>query len=448
MLRLTKTNESSVAHTLDLTIDMEGTDVAPATWTIAAASVPSWLSLPLTGAIGPRDAAQPLSDLSPFGNLSLTANTSGLPERLATPYEASLNLSVASQHDASFSVNVILYVSAPTIARTSVWGRPTDGRVCQQPSDDEPIEAVVGEPSGVPFTACDVDGLAVDHEDVGGFEAVLVDRSSGASHSLSVAYDLPGTYVVDVDAPHLGEFGLRLRFTAADGTTEPVGAERTVRAVCPTAKAPLPDGLGCGCERGTTFNEDAGECVPCPPGTSSEAGASDCGVCAPGFFLLDLTQQPSQDQCKPCIDGAECGWNSTLRTIRMQPNHWRLSELTTDVQRCEGSADASGCLGGGFIGACVEGQGGPRCMVCATKHHYYDETDGFCDKCPAAGDAMPKVVGIVVAISVVLLFVRLLFLYPERIPLPLRSVANVILGLVRRLLALGLQAKLKVRASA
>ena len=176
MLRLAKTNESNAAHTLDLTIIMRGTDIAPATWTIEAASVPFWLSLPLTGAIGARDAAQPLADLSPYGNLSLTANTSGLPERLATPYEASLKLSVASQRDASFSVNVILYVSAPTIARTSVWGRPTDARVCQQPSDDEPIEAVVGEPSGVPFTACDVDGLAVDHEDADGFEAVLVDR--------------------------------------------------------------------------------------------------------------------------------------------------------------------------------------------------------------------------------------------------------------------------------
>ena len=81
------------------------------------------------------------------------------------------------------------------------------------------------------------------------------------------------------------------------------------------------------------------------------------------------------------------GWNATLRTITLQSNHWRLSELTTDVQRCEGSADASGCLGGSSIGACVEGQGGPRCMVCATKHHSYDETDGFCDERPAAGDA-------------------------------------------------------------
>ncbi len=140
VLRLTKTNESSVAHTLDLTIDMEGTDVAPATWTIAAASVPFWLSLPLTGAIGARDAAQPLADLSPYGNLSLTANTSGLPERLATPYEASLKLSVASQRDASFSVLVKLYVSAPTLASKSIWGTPpTNSRKCQSDasSNDE-----------------------------------------------------------------------------------------------------------------------------------------------------------------------------------------------------------------------------------------------------------------------------------------------------------------------
>ena len=139
VLRLTKTNESSVAHTLDLTIDMEGTDVAPATWTIAAASVPFWLSLPLTGVIGPRDAAQPLADLSPLGNLSLTANTSGLPENIA-PYAAALNLTVVSQRNESFLVGVKLSVSAPTLARTSIWGRPTDEGVCQPDaaSDDAP----------------------------------------------------------------------------------------------------------------------------------------------------------------------------------------------------------------------------------------------------------------------------------------------------------------------
>ena len=153
VLRLAKTNESNAAHTLDLTIIMRGTDIAPATWTIEAASVPFWLSLPLTGAIGARDAAQPLADLSPYGNLSLTANTSGLPERLATPYEASLKLSVASQRDASFSVLVKLYVSAPTLASKSIWGTPpTNSRKCQSDassndedtSNDAPIKVVVG----------------------------------------------------------------------------------------------------------------------------------------------------------------------------------------------------------------------------------------------------------------------------------------------------------------
>ena len=134
VLRLTKTNELSVAHTLDLKIIMRGTDVWPATWTIVpfwtdpvlahSGSVPFWLSLPLTGAVGPRDPAQPLSDLSPFGNLSLTANCSGLPERLATPYQASLNLSVTSQHNASFLVRVKLYVSALTIARKTSGAGP------------------------------------------------------------------------------------------------------------------------------------------------------------------------------------------------------------------------------------------------------------------------------------------------------------------------------------
>ena len=80
-------------------------------------------------------------------------------------------------------------------------------------------------------------------------------------------------------------------------------------------------------------------------------------MCAAGFFLRDLSLEPNQANCKPCsdLDGAECGWNATLRTVTLRSNHWRLSDLTSDVYECEGSANASGCVGGGSIGECVEG---------------------------------------------------------------------------------------------
>ena len=100
VLRLSKTAAANSEHTLELSVPMTGTDVAPARWAINESSVPLWLSLPiLEGSIGATE---------PSGNLSLTASTSGLSEDLVTPYEALLDLNVTSQRGASFSVLVKL----------------------------------------------------------------------------------------------------------------------------------------------------------------------------------------------------------------------------------------------------------------------------------------------------------------------------------------------------
>ena len=104
-LRLAKTSTMNEEHTLDLTMHIGGTDVYPAAWSVDATSVPFWLSLPGQGSIGATEKS---------GNLSLTASTAGLVERLATPYEALLNLSVISQRDRMVLVLVQLYVSAPS----------------------------------------------------------------------------------------------------------------------------------------------------------------------------------------------------------------------------------------------------------------------------------------------------------------------------------------------
>ena len=93
VFRLSKTESANAEHTLELTLPIGGTDVAPASWTIDSSSIPSWLSLPLVqGSIG---ATQPT------GNLSITANTTRLSER-NIPYTAMLNLHVASQQRHAF----------------------------------------------------------------------------------------------------------------------------------------------------------------------------------------------------------------------------------------------------------------------------------------------------------------------------------------------------------
>ena len=131
---------------------------------------------------------------------------------------------------------------------------------------------------------CDFEGLAVDHVDnfqglavyydkAGRFDAGLIDRSSGANHPLQIDYEISGTYLVLVQAPYLGEFRLRLNFTAADGSTEQVGVERAVQAICPPGQTELSDGVSCGCAAGQHLDENA-RCEPCPVGEYCPEGAT------------------------------------------------------------------------------------------------------------------------------------------------------------------------------
>jgi hypothetical protein len=375
--------------------------------------------------------------MEPSGNLSLKASTAGLAEDLATPYEGLLHLNVTSQRNEIFMLRVSLYVTAPTLARTSIWGRPTSKRVCQPDatSDDEPIFVVVSEPYEAPFTACDFEGLAVDHEDAGSFAAVLVDRSSGALHSLSLAYDLPGTYVIQVDAPHLGEFGLRLSFTAIDGTTKQVGIEQAVQAICPPAsgQTALSDGLTCGCAAGAYFNLEVSVCETCPVGEYCTEGATLGARCPVGFTTHGAgAKSPNEcgcpegtynsaaaaddSSCEPCIDHMDCTRTGlTLATVPLLPARWRLSNRTASAYECTSSA----CLGGGWNGSsdeyCAKGYEGPRCEWCSDPSRYYDTTTASCKDC---GDLLvyaSQQTGVLLAIFVVLALLRLALLYVPRL---------------------------------
>ena len=139
-------------------------------------------------------------------------------------------------------------------------GPATSDRACKADtsSNNAPVEVVLGEAAEVPFTACDFEGLAVQHADAGSFDALLIDRNSGATHSMQISYDLSGTHLVIVQPPYLGEFGLRLSFTAANGATEQAGVERTVQAICLRAsgQTALSDGVTCGCAAGHYFDVD------------------------------------------------------------------------------------------------------------------------------------------------------------------------------------------------
>ena len=97
---------------------------------------------------------------------------------------------------------------------------------------------------------------------------------------------------------HLGEFGLRLNFTTADGTTEQVGVERTVQAICPRAsgQTALSDGLTCGCAAGAYFDVDVRACETCPVGEYCTEGAT-LGARCPVGFTTEGPGAKSPDEC-------------------------------------------------------------------------------------------------------------------------------------------------------
>ena len=285
------------------------------------------------------------------------------------------------------------------------------------------------------------------------FAASLIAPQSHAEQALSITYEDGGTYRVAVSAPHLGTFALRLTFNGSDGSVGQVGSTRTVTVSCPAERVTLPDGLHCGCDRGTFYNTDENSCDACyevSPRLSSAAGvAEECTVCAVDYFLRDLTAEPSKDDCVPCgtLDGVDCGWNATLRTVTLRHGYWRLSDLALDVWQCDGIDNVSGCVGGASIGTCVDGQGGPLCKVCLHEGEYYDEGDGLCHACPPASSGAARVIGAAVGVALALIALRLLFQYPERIPAAVRPAAYFVLRAVRKLMVLGPQPKLKVRPS-
>eukprot|EP00966_Prymnesium_polylepis_P189862 4399564-Prymnesium_polylepis.1 len=128
-------------------------------------------------------------------------------------------------------------------------------------------------------------------------------------------------------------------------------------------------------------------CYPIDGGSGRRvtAGARSCDVCAADYYLKDLSLSPSTPgACVACPAAYACPWNSTLRTIWLQPGYWRLSDATSDVQACPGTMlnGSSTCIGGGHDGVCHAGYAGPLCGSCTQAGFYYERETGRCAACP------------------------------------------------------------------
>ena len=166
-------------------------------------------------------------------------------------------------------------------------------------------------------------------------------------------------------------------------TTTDAGASSAEQCRCASGRVPLAGGR-CGCPRNQFYSRQQDICSACPERTGSPAGADQCTVCREGFYLHDEERTASSDACEPVLLGMQPSWNTTVRTAILQPGFWRLSARTTDIRRCDGTANSSGCGGGTTSGGCRTGQTGPRCTVCTDREEFYDTAakTGVCSRCP------------------------------------------------------------------
>ena len=83
----------------------------------------------------------------------------------------------------------------------------------------------------------------------------------------------------------------------------------------------------------------------------SPPGSTECTLCAEGFYLHDLSKIGEflgQEDCVRCPDLAKCSAGSTLETLELESNRWRLSTRTIDIRRCPevGGVEHTSCGGG------------------------------------------------------------------------------------------------------
>jgi hypothetical protein len=109
--------------------------------------------------------------------------------------------------------------------------------------------------------------------------------------------------------------------------------------------------------------------------------------------------------CKDCLSGATCSENTSLATVKLLPGHWRLSETSEVVSKCEDVSDLniqSPCKGGSDTSEyCREGHTGPLCKLCTEPKKYYLE--GSCVSCPAVEGRVMLVLGPAVGASLFVL---------------------------------------------
>jgi hypothetical protein len=272
-------------------------------------------------------------------------------------YEANVlvNVSQAGAPDSDVPFDVAVGVFALSIPNQTVWGtvaasawcnetvRSLNSTLFQPPMPgDAPMTVMFGSMVEIPFTACDIEGLPLQHSvpttreqlpDPRSFTAFLRELPTNRNSprilngSLSVPVRSPsgGRYIAQVTPMLLGTYGLELHLGSNDSdqrSATPSGGALRVTVVCPTGLVADSATQTCTCDRGFepadaggdplaagckacsagVFKPDLGgvACKPCPEGTVQPKTASvSCNACLPSTF----SPTPGRLTCELCPPG-------------------------------------------------------------------------------------------------------------------------------------------------
>ena len=260
-------------------------------------------------------------------NLRLELDPTGLEETpFADGYQAVITLEVynGAGTNKTTAIDVLIAVTSTTEAPLSVWGAGVDelaapGTSCTH--DDmltptgTPISITLGEPTKLPFAACDADALPVTHRlprveirnaqpaDPREFSASMSRDArpayEGYEPELLVFYASVGRYYVLVDT----EAGLGEHEVVVYLDGEPIMQPLTVTVVCPAGLIAIqPENVTCGCPAGYEDSPPGSDrpCLACEAGTfKGEAGNYPCVACGQGYYHPEA----AATECLDCAAG-------------------------------------------------------------------------------------------------------------------------------------------------
>ena len=270
------------------------------------------------------------------------------------------------------------------------------------------LKATLGLPSTFTFTARDLEGFPIDHND-GSFSTSIL--GGGTASTAIIQYAGEGNFSVSVTPATLGNMSLLLSLG------DIVFAHVSLVAGCPVALAPL-SRSECACPAGaepaaggacslcqrSRYKPAVGNlaCQPCGAVhlTTHRQGSTSRQECG---CEIDFYRHDDESPCKPAPHGATCpSVNTTLASLSVAPGFWRLTGRGDELTQCGPNPAESSCQGGiGFADAlCRNGSSGPWCRVCPDSF-FFDFGRQLCLECPSAGNASMSFLLLFIVIAVV-----------------------------------------------